>query len=147
MPTWVSKLARNYLTNPVTVDLVGDNRVKIADTLKVLSINVPAAARKSVLVDLLTVYGRGAKAIVFTQTKREADEVNAVCIIRTTVLSVVIFFYGWSSGSHFASFCSHSIPIFGPEFAYIWPISGSDLAHLRFLSGAGQGAAVRGPAR
>eukprot|EP00242_Pyramimonas_sp_CCMP2087_P007416 CAMPEP_0198211166 /NCGR_PEP_ID=MMETSP1445-20131203/22662_1 /TAXON_ID=36898 /ORGANISM="Pyramimonas sp., Strain CCMP2087" /LENGTH=668 /DNA_ID=CAMNT_0043885377 /DNA_START=271 /DNA_END=2273 /DNA_ORIENTATION=- len=77
MPTWVSKLARNYLTDPVTVDLVGDNRVKIADTLKVLSINVPAAARKSVLVDLLTVYGRGAKAIVFTQTKREADEVNA----------------------------------------------------------------------
>jgi ATP-dependent RNA helicase DDX21 len=30
-----------------------------------------------VLVDLLTVYGEGGKAIVFTQTKREADEVAA----------------------------------------------------------------------
>jgi superfamily II DNA/RNA helicase len=32
---------------------------------------VPQEARRSVLVDLLTVYGEGGKAIVFTQTKRE----------------------------------------------------------------------------
>ena len=38
---------------------------------------VPGDARRSVLVDLLTVYGEGGKAIVFTQTKREADEVAA----------------------------------------------------------------------
>ena len=38
---------------------------------------MPADARRSVLVDLLTVYGEGGKAIVFTQTKREADEVAA----------------------------------------------------------------------
>jgi len=40
-------------------------------------VQVPADARRSVLVDLLTVYGEGGKAIVFTQTKREADEVAA----------------------------------------------------------------------
>lgn len=34
-------------------------------------------ARRSVLVDLLTVYGAGGKCIVFTQTKRDADEVAA----------------------------------------------------------------------
>ena len=34
-------------------------------------------ARRSVLVDLLTVYGGGGKCIVFTQTKRDADEVSA----------------------------------------------------------------------
>eukprot|EP00959_Pyramimonas_sp_CCMP1952_P006041 126500-Pyramimonas_sp.AAC.1 len=67
MPIWVKKLARNYLSDPVTVDLIGDDRVKIADTLKVLQINVPISARRTVLVDLLTVYGAGSKAIVFTQ--------------------------------------------------------------------------------
>ena len=34
-------------------------------------------ARRSILVDLLTVHALGGKAIVFTQTKREADEVAA----------------------------------------------------------------------
>jgi ATP-dependent RNA helicase DDX21 len=34
-------------------------------------------ARRSVLVDLLTVYGAGGKAIVFANTKRDADEVSA----------------------------------------------------------------------
>lgn len=34
-------------------------------------------AKRSVLVDLLTVYGGGGKCIVFTQTKRDADEVSA----------------------------------------------------------------------
>ena len=34
-------------------------------------------SRRSVLVDILTVYGEGGKAMVFTQTKREADEVAA----------------------------------------------------------------------
>lgn len=38
---------------------------------------VTDAARRPVLVDLLTVYGAGGKSIVFTQTKREADEVAA----------------------------------------------------------------------
>jgi hypothetical protein len=27
MPVWVKKLARNYLTDPVTVDLIGDSKV------------------------------------------------------------------------------------------------------------------------
>lgn len=34
-------------------------------------------ARRSVLVDLLTVYGAGGKCIVFANTKRDADEVSA----------------------------------------------------------------------
>lgn len=39
--------------------------------------NVTKEARRSILVDLLTVHCLGGKAIVFTQTKREADEVAA----------------------------------------------------------------------
>ena len=44
---------------------------------RTMSINVSREARRSILVDLLTVHALGGKAIVFTQTKREADEVAA----------------------------------------------------------------------
>eukprot|EP00238_Polyblepharides_amylifera_P001597 CAMPEP_0196571834 /NCGR_PEP_ID=MMETSP1081-20130531/1964_1 /TAXON_ID=36882 /ORGANISM="Pyramimonas amylifera, Strain CCMP720" /LENGTH=792 /DNA_ID=CAMNT_0041888939 /DNA_START=242 /DNA_END=2621 /DNA_ORIENTATION=+ len=77
MPMWVKKLARNYLKDPVTVDLIGDHKVKIADTITMLSMDVPPRVKRSVLGDVLTVHGKGAKAIVFTQTKRECDEVAA----------------------------------------------------------------------
>lgn len=74
MPIWVKKLARNYLKDPVTVDLIGDHKVKIADTITMLSINVPHSARRSVLVDTLTVYGKSSKAIVFTQARHAGGD-------------------------------------------------------------------------
>jgi ATP-dependent RNA helicase DDX21 len=42
-----------------------------------MAVYVTKEARRSILVDLLTVHCLGGKAIVFTQTKREADEVAA----------------------------------------------------------------------
>ena len=44
---------------------------------RTLAVHVTPEARRSILVDLLTVHALGGKAIVFTQTKREADEVAA----------------------------------------------------------------------
>ena len=44
---------------------------------RTMAVNVTNEARRSILVDLLTVHCLGGKAIVFTQTKREADEVAA----------------------------------------------------------------------
>eukprot|EP00854_Cymbomonas_tetramitiformis_P015531 gene15531-18408_t len=75
MPHWVKKLSRNYMEDPVTVDLIGDDRIKIADTITIMTICVPPSVRRSVLVDLITVHGTGRRVICFTQTKREADEV------------------------------------------------------------------------
>ncbi|CAM8897232.1 unnamed protein product [Rhodiola kirilowii] len=77
MPTWVKKLARKYLDNPLTIDLVGDQDEKLAEGIKLHAI--PAAtptSKRSMLNDLITVYAKGGKTIVFTQTKREADEVS-----------------------------------------------------------------------
>ncbi|CAM8922960.1 hypothetical protein QQ045_023113 [Rhodiola kirilowii] len=77
MPTWVKKLARKYLDNPLTIDLVGDQEEKLAEGIKLHAI--PAAtptSKRSMLNDLITVYAKGGKTIVFTQTKREADEVS-----------------------------------------------------------------------
>lgn len=44
---------------------------------RVLATQVMPNTRRNILADLLTVYANAGKTIVFTQTKREADEVAA----------------------------------------------------------------------
>lgn len=78
LPKWVKKLVKQYLNNPQTIDLVGEEQSgKLADSITAMAVQVTEASRRSILVDLLTVYADGGKAIVFTQTKRNADEVAA----------------------------------------------------------------------
>ncbi|GAU11385.1 hypothetical protein TSUD_343760 [Trifolium subterraneum] len=76
MPTWVKKLARKYLNNPLTIDLVGDEEEKLAEGIKLYAISATATSKRTILSDLITVYAKGGKTIVFTQTKRDADEVS-----------------------------------------------------------------------
>lgn len=47
---------------------------KLATTVKHVAIEVSARHRANMLEDIITVYGKGSHAIVFTQTKRECDE-------------------------------------------------------------------------
>ncbi|GBG79902.1 hypothetical protein CBR_g30167 [Chara braunii] len=82
MPSWVKKLSRKYLNNPLTIDLVGEDEDKLAEGIKLVAVRTTDNMKRSILADLITVYGKGAKAIVFTQTKREADDV-AVSLGRT----------------------------------------------------------------
>ncbi|XP_051146553.1 DEAD-box ATP-dependent RNA helicase 3, chloroplastic [Andrographis paniculata] len=76
MPGWVKKLARRYLNNPLTIDLVGENEEKLAEGIKLYAISATATSKRTILGDLVTVYAKGGKTIVFTQTKRDADEVS-----------------------------------------------------------------------
>ncbi|CAJ2631807.1 unnamed protein product [Trifolium pratense] len=76
MPTWVKKLARKYLNNPLTIDLVGDEEEKLAEGIKLYALSATATSKRTILSDLITVYAKGGKTIVFTQTKRDADEVS-----------------------------------------------------------------------
>ncbi|KAG4913819.1 hypothetical protein JHK82_054406 [Glycine max] len=76
MPSWVKKLARKYLNNPLTIDLVGDEEEKLAEGIKLYAIAATATSKRTILSDLVTVYAKGGKTIVFTQTKRDADEVS-----------------------------------------------------------------------
>ncbi|CAK9205008.1 unnamed protein product [Sphagnum troendelagicum] len=75
MPAWVKNLSRKYLHDALTIDLVGDDDAKLAEGIKIFAIPIPAAAKRAILTDLITVYGKGGKTIVFTQTKRDADDV------------------------------------------------------------------------
>ncbi|KAK9084483.1 hypothetical protein Scep_030954 [Stephania cephalantha] len=76
MPAWVKKLARKYLDAPLTIDLVGDQDEKLAEGIKLYAIPTTASSKRTILNDLVTVYAKGGKTIVFTQTKRDADEVS-----------------------------------------------------------------------
>lgn len=78
MPPWVKTLTRRHLNNPVMVDLVGEkNSGKLNEDIRALAVQVDESMRRAVLVDVLTVYGATGKAIIFTKTKRAADEVAA----------------------------------------------------------------------
>ncbi|KAF7126607.1 hypothetical protein RHSIM_Rhsim11G0111300 [Rhododendron simsii] len=76
MPFWVKKLARKYLDNPLTIDLVGDSDEKLVEGIKLYALPATATSKRTILADLVTVYAKGGKTIVFTQTKRDADEVS-----------------------------------------------------------------------
>ncbi|GAV90554.1 zf-CCHC domain-containing protein/DEAD domain-containing protein/Helicase_C domain-containing protein/GUCT domain-containing protein [Cephalotus follicularis] len=76
MPAWVKKLSRKHLNNPLNIDLVGDRDEKLAEGIKLYAITATATSKRTILSDLITVYAKGGKTIVFTQTKRDADEVS-----------------------------------------------------------------------
>ncbi len=78
IPRWVKSLINQYLKDPVNIDSIGEgNSGKLAETITAYGVQVTSASRRSILVDLITVHADGGKTIVFTQTKREADEVAA----------------------------------------------------------------------
>eukprot|EP00850_Spirogloea_muscicola_P010336 SM000060S19668 [mRNA] locus=s60:435129:441330:- [translate_table: standard] len=83
MPAWVKKLTRKYLRDPLTIDLVGESDEKLAEGISLAAVRVTPQSKRSILADLITVHGKGGKAIVFTQTKKDADDV-ALGLSRTT---------------------------------------------------------------
>ncbi len=76
----VRRLSRKYLNKPEVVDMVGEGKSQAATSVEHLKVKV-GRARTRVLADLLTVYNPE-KAIVFTRTKREADELATELIHR-----------------------------------------------------------------
>ena len=61
---------------------------KLATTVQHLAIEVSARHRSSTLEDVITFYGKGSHAIVFTQTKRECDELAAGQAFKTLTSQV-----------------------------------------------------------
>lgn len=80
LPDGVNRIMRSYLREPVTVDLVGEDRMQAATSVEHLKVKV-GRTRTRVLADLLTVYAPE-RAIVFTRTKKEADELALELIHR-----------------------------------------------------------------
>lgn len=82
-------------------DVAQDN--KLATTVKHVAIEVSARHRATMLEDIITVYGKGSHAIVFTQTKRECDELAAGQAFKTLTSQVKGY-----AGDYFFGLCSAS---------------------------------------
>ncbi|CAJ2628905.1 unnamed protein product [Trifolium pratense] len=76
MPGWVKKLSRKHLNNPKTIDLVGDREEKLAEGIKLYAVPATSISKRRILSGLISAYGKGGKTIVFTRTKRDADEIS-----------------------------------------------------------------------
>ncbi|KAK1626551.1 hypothetical protein QYE76_000866 [Lolium multiflorum] len=73
MPPWIRKLTAKYLKNPVVVDLVGEDDQKLAEGITLFTIATEKREKPAVLGQLIKDHAKGGKCIVFTQTKRDAD--------------------------------------------------------------------------
>ena len=79
-PPWIKEISSKFMTDPLMIDAVGRNEQRTATTVQHKAMMVPEndQVRMGLLEDVITVEaGVDAKCIVFTQTKREADELVA----------------------------------------------------------------------
>ncbi|KAL1307689.1 hypothetical protein HN51_049583 [Arachis hypogaea] len=76
MPSWIKQITRNYLQDPLTIDLVGESDQKLADGISLYSIATDMYVKAGILGPLITEHAKGGKCIVFTQTKRDADRLT-----------------------------------------------------------------------
>ena len=77
LPEWIKKAIAKYMKEDrVTVDLIGNTKLKAAETVTHLSIPSRYQNRNSVIGDVVSVYRTGVtgRAIIFVETKAEANE-------------------------------------------------------------------------
>eukprot|EP00879_Flechtneria_rotunda_P009638 GHRR01010085.1.p1 GENE.GHRR01010085.1~~GHRR01010085.1.p1 ORF type:complete len:752 (+),score=235.05 GHRR01010085.1:500-2755(+) len=78
LPSWVTKVAKRYQKDPTTIDLVGEEQTgKLNEDVTLNIMQVSQSEKRQALLDILSVYAAGGKAIVFTKTKTGCDEVAA----------------------------------------------------------------------
>ncbi|KAF6005534.1 hypothetical protein CCYA_CCYA01G0018 [Cyanidiococcus yangmingshanensis] len=94
VPPWVQKIAAQHQRTPVIHDVVGKTETRAAKNVRHVAVRVPEAdfARLAMLEDIIFAHaGSGnQRCIVFTGTKREADEIAmAGSIFRGSVAQVL----------------------------------------------------------
>lgn len=79
MPSWVHKLARNYCRSPVTLDMVGESKVKLPATIKHIAIYCAQPSRdlRSLIADVLAVHGANKRALIFCDRKASVEDTVA----------------------------------------------------------------------
>jgi ATP-dependent RNA helicase DDX21 len=83
MPHFIRQTLDKYMPGYITVDTVGNSNNRTAVGVRHLAICCPWQARKSVLSDVVQVYsGSHGRCIVFTQTKRDANDLALDDVLR-----------------------------------------------------------------
>ncbi|KAG2482998.1 hypothetical protein HYH03_018123 [Edaphochlamys debaryana] len=79
LPRWVQDLTKRFLRpGHKFLDLVGDDKMQAAVTVKHLMLPCSYPQRAGLLKDLITSYGAGGRTIIFTDSKKEAAELSVV---------------------------------------------------------------------
>ena len=75
-PPWVKRTAKKYVSDDFKfVDLIGDSKLRTATTVEHLAIQCSYHDRASTIGSVLQVYsGKHGRAMIFCETKRDADE-------------------------------------------------------------------------
>ncbi|CAK5165859.1 unnamed protein product [Aphanomyces euteiches] len=76
-PRWVHSIAKQFLNDPVTIDLVGEDNSKLPATVAHKAILVSRDSKDHVLENVLNLYSNGGQTLIFTETKQEADNLVA----------------------------------------------------------------------
>ncbi|KAL6780947.1 hypothetical protein ACKKBG_A09135 [Auxenochlorella protothecoides x Auxenochlorella symbiontica] len=78
LPPWVKQITTRFLKpNHATVDLVGTEKMKASTSVRHLLLPCHWSQRAEVTQDLVKCYGALGRTIIFTETKRDADELAA----------------------------------------------------------------------
>jgi ATP-dependent RNA helicase DDX21 len=78
LPQWVQDVKRRFLkSNHVTVDLVGTDVMKASTSVRHMLLPSHWSQRSSLVSELVKCYGAGGRTIVFTETKKDANELTA----------------------------------------------------------------------
>lgn len=73
-PKWVKNIAKTYLNDPEWLDLVGEDDMKIPATVEQKAVVVNGRHRASALGAIMERYGRAGQSLIFTETKREVED-------------------------------------------------------------------------
>ncbi|KAJ1913789.1 hypothetical protein H4219_005066 [Mycoemilia scoparia] len=75
VPEWIGQITRTFMRPGfVKIDLVGSQTLKTSETIEHFAIQSSWQARRDVVADVVAVYGKSGRTIIFTETKRDANE-------------------------------------------------------------------------
>jgi len=78
LPQWVQEVKRRFLkAKHQTVDLVGTDVMKASNSVKHLLLPCHWSQRSQMVIELVKCYGAAGRTIVFTETKRDANDLCA----------------------------------------------------------------------
>ncbi|KAI9501276.1 P-loop containing nucleoside triphosphate hydrolase protein [Coemansia spiralis] len=74
VPDWVNQVARDFMKpDHKKIDLIGSQKLKTSETIAYKAIMTPWKTRHDIVADLVAVYGKAGRSIIFTETKADAN--------------------------------------------------------------------------
>jgi len=76
-PRWITQIARKYCNNLETMDMVGSNPVRTADTIRHVAAACSWEHKGMVVANMVRRYANGKRALVFCNTKMDVEAMAA----------------------------------------------------------------------